>query len=253
MMHCTHCRRFGEEEDYVVLRAQGVQVVQYGVLAVCLAGDKLFQTLGVPTPALYMQHVAPNRFGTAMGAWLVGNMAQSSLTQTGAFEIYANGEHIFSKLHAQRMPSSEELRKGLQGAGLTHITQLQASRGAAGQQQGALGLATLLDTLDSFPGVSHIIYSYLRRDDRRACRLVCTRLRTVIDDNITHVTIHLRQAVEDTMERIALSSLRPTILSLMGTYDTYGAEVANELSSALSAPYVHKLLAAPLSLTRASI
>ncbi|KAL6755597.1 hypothetical protein V8C86DRAFT_2671799 [Haematococcus lacustris] len=122
------------------LLAKGVQVVQYGVLAVCLAGDKLFQTLGVPTPALYMQHVAPNRFGTAMGAWLVGNMAQSSLTQTGAFEIYANGEHIFSKLHAQRMPSSEELRKGLQGAGLTHITQLQASRGAAGQQQGALGL-----------------------------------------------------------------------------------------------------------------
>ncbi|GFH30022.1 selenoprotein T [Haematococcus lacustris] len=331
------------------LLAKGVQVVQYGVLAVCLAGDKLFQTIGVPTPALYMQHVAPNRFGTAMGAWLVGNMAQSSLTQTGAFEvdesclaactqltwlecpnsfpglsqltklrrvrmhninslsavtelaslphlahlelgswvstdqlgssqrfmlpsltvlevtsidasllaaldcpqlqhlvfrtesdpykclcvdsvpslhacvgsllkhcgyvrlkcgpdvtltavlealapwqpsaaalsstcdgmgllvggedaisashlellpsglqdlsfmgctllpdalhpIYANGERIFSKLHAQRMPSSEELRKGLQGAGLTHITQLQASRGAAGQQQGALGL-----------------------------------------------------------------------------------------------------------------
>ncbi|GFH08912.1 selenoprotein T, partial [Haematococcus lacustris] len=103
------------------------------------------EVLATPYPvalpkALLAKHVAPNRFGTAMGAWLVGNMAQSSLTQTGAFEIYANGEHIFSKLHAQRMPSSEELRKGLQGAGLTHITQLQASRGAAGQQQGALGL-----------------------------------------------------------------------------------------------------------------
>ncbi|KAL6752261.1 hypothetical protein V8C86DRAFT_603439 [Haematococcus lacustris] len=98
--------------------------------------------------------------------------------------------------------------------------------------------ATLLDTLDSFPGVSHIIYSYLRRDDRRTCRLVCTRLRTVIDDNITHVTIHLRQAstVEDTMERFARSSLRPTILSLTGPFCSGSAEVASQLSSALSIP-----------------
>ncbi|GFH20607.1 hypothetical protein HaLaN_17757 [Haematococcus lacustris] len=108
--------------------------------------------------------------------------------------------------------------------------------------------ATLLDTLESFPGVSLIVYSYLLRD-RCACRLVCKRLRTVIDGNTTHVTIHLRHrlaptsTVEDTMERFARSSLRPTILSLTGTSGPGSAEVANELSSALSAPS-HKPLAA---------
>ncbi|KAL6753021.1 hypothetical protein V8C86DRAFT_2438749 [Haematococcus lacustris] len=100
--------------------------------------------------------------------------------------------------------------------------------------------ATLLDTLENVSGVSHIIYSYLLRDGRRACRLVCKKLRTVIDGNITHVGIHLDQAisVEDTMERFARSSLRPTTLSLTGpgTTELASERVASELSSALSIP-----------------
>ncbi|GFH08914.1 hypothetical protein HaLaN_03958 [Haematococcus lacustris] len=98
--------------------------------------------------------------------------------------------------------------------------------------------ATLLDTLESVSGVSHIIYSYLLRDGRRPCRLVCKRLRTVIDGNITHVSIRLDQAsaVEDSIERFARSSLRPNVLSLEGPHGSGRAEVASELSSALSAP-----------------
>ncbi|KAL6752260.1 hypothetical protein V8C86DRAFT_603379 [Haematococcus lacustris] len=105
--------------------------------------------------------------------------------------------------------------------------------------------ATLLGTLESCPGMSHIIYSYLRRDDLRACRLVCKRVRSVMDGNITRVTIRLDQAstVEDSIERFARSSLRPNILSLSRPYGSGSAEVASELSSALSAPS-HEPLAA---------
>ncbi|KAJ9520621.1 hypothetical protein QJQ45_007494 [Haematococcus lacustris] len=102
---------------------------------------------------------------------------------------------------------------------------------------------TLLNTLESFPGVSHIIYSYLECVDRRACRLVCARLRTVIDGNITHVSIRLdpASAVEDTIERFARSFLRPNVLSIDGAYGSGRAEVASHLSSAL---FANKLLAA---------
>ncbi|KAL6755655.1 hypothetical protein V8C86DRAFT_2672605, partial [Haematococcus lacustris] len=78
--------------------------------------------------------------------------------------------------------------------------------------------ATLLDTLESFPGVSHIIHSYLECD-LRACRLVSKRLRTVIDVNTTRVTICLDQA----------SHHGPP-------YGPGSAEVVSELSSALSIP-----------------
>ncbi|KAJ9521069.1 hypothetical protein QJQ45_022790 [Haematococcus lacustris] len=105
--------------------------------------------------------------------------------------------------------------------------------------------ATLLGTLESCPGMSHIIYSYLRRDDLRACRLVCKRVRSVMDGNIKYVTIHLRQAstVEDNIELFARSSIRSTSLSLSRPYGPGSAEVASELSSALSAPS-HEPLAA---------
>ncbi|KAL6755601.1 hypothetical protein V8C86DRAFT_2671873 [Haematococcus lacustris] len=114
--------------------------------------------------------------------------------------------------------------------------------------------ATLLDTLETFPGVSLVVFSYLLCDGRRACRLVCKRLRTVVDCNITHVTIRLdpASAVEDTMERFGRSSLRPNILSFDGPLGPGSAEVASQLSSALSAPS-HKLLTALQAVDESSL
>ena len=36
--------------------------------------------------------------GSTMGAWFVGNTVSQNLLNTGAFEIYYDGEVIFSKL-----------------------------------------------------------------------------------------------------------------------------------------------------------
>lgn len=50
------------------------------------------------------------------GAWLVGNALINGLTTTHAFEIYANGELVFSKLATGRLPSLEEFWMGISKA-----------------------------------------------------------------------------------------------------------------------------------------
>ncbi|GFH22844.1 hypothetical protein HaLaN_20366 [Haematococcus lacustris] len=110
--------------------------------------------------------------------------------------------------------------------------------------------ATLLGTLEGFPGVlSLIAYSCLKLGDRHACRLVCKGLRAAIDGSTTHVSIILHQTstVEDSVDRFARSSLRPNALSLSGPLnnnDADCAEVSSELSSALSILSALKHLAA---------
>ncbi|KAG1657963.1 hypothetical protein FOA52_004734 [Chlamydomonas sp. UWO 241] len=86
------------------------------VLALALGGDAVLRFLNMPVPQLYADHVAPNRFGWCMGAWLVGNMVNNQLTATHAFEIYADGQLVFSKLSTGRLPNLAELWAGLEAA-----------------------------------------------------------------------------------------------------------------------------------------
>lgn len=95
------------------LMAKAVTVGQLGVTALALAGDHIFPALGVNPPALYVQY-RDRKVGVCLGAWIVGNLVQNSLTATGAFEVYSAGEKIFSKLESGRMPTVEELTAGLQ-------------------------------------------------------------------------------------------------------------------------------------------
>ena len=68
-----------------------------GLLGICFAGENAFNFIGRPAPQWYLQHIANNRMGAGMAVWFVGNMATSALSQTGAFEIYADG-HLVSVL-----------------------------------------------------------------------------------------------------------------------------------------------------------
>lgn len=103
---------------------------QMSSLAVVLMGEKAFQFFGVPTPAWYTNNIAPNKMGWAMGIWFMGNMAQGALTQTNAFEIYANGELVFSKLQTGRLPNFNELFTGLARAGLRSWEEIMAEEAA---------------------------------------------------------------------------------------------------------------------------
>lgn len=69
---------------------------QIGIAAVMLAGDQIFQALAMPPPPLYLQ-LREKKTGVLMGTWIVGNMIQNSLSATGAFEVYSNGELV--RLH----------------------------------------------------------------------------------------------------------------------------------------------------------
>jgi len=75
------------------LMAKAVTVGQLGVTALALAGDHIFPALGVNPPALYVQY-RDRKVGVCLGAWIVGNLVQNSLTATGAFEVYSAGEKV---------------------------------------------------------------------------------------------------------------------------------------------------------------
>lgn len=79
-------------------------------------GGQVFSTLGVPTPAWYGQ-VAENKMMTFGAVWFANNMA-AQLVNTGAFEIYVDGELAYSKLETGHLPSGMDIIASLAKLGL---------------------------------------------------------------------------------------------------------------------------------------
>lgn len=73
--------------------ARMVMFTQIGVAVVILAGEQIFGALNIPQPQLYLQ-LREKKMGVLLGAWILGNMIQNSLSATGAFEVYSNGEQV---------------------------------------------------------------------------------------------------------------------------------------------------------------
>lgn len=70
-----------------------MMILQFAMLGVVVFGDQLFAALGMPAPALYAD-IRDKKLVFGMGIWVVGNMVQSSLNSTGAFEIYYAGARV---------------------------------------------------------------------------------------------------------------------------------------------------------------
>ncbi|KAG4966369.1 hypothetical protein AAZX31_14G179900 [Glycine max] len=87
-----------------------VPVVQIGVIGVVVAGEHIFPMLGFVAPPPWYYNLRANRFGTIASTWLLGNALQSFLQSSGAFEVYFNGELVFSKLKEGRFPGEIELK-----------------------------------------------------------------------------------------------------------------------------------------------
>ena len=77
-------------------------------MAMVIAGNTIFNALGVPTPEL-VKKLQESPWLHGFLVFMIGNSIQSSLLQTGAFEIYVDGTLVFSKLQTGRMPSFEEI------------------------------------------------------------------------------------------------------------------------------------------------
>ncbi|KAH7282570.1 hypothetical protein KP509_35G037100 [Ceratopteris richardii] len=94
------------------LLIKAVPLVQVAGIAFVVAGDHIFPRLGYASPPhWYNSVVRSNRFGTAAGLWVIGNVLQNTLQSTGAFEVFYDGDLIFSKLKEGRFPADFELRE----------------------------------------------------------------------------------------------------------------------------------------------
>ncbi|RDY01038.1 SelT-like protein, partial [Mucuna pruriens] len=87
-----------------------VPVVQTGIVVAIVAGDQIFPKLGMTPPPWYYS-LRANKFRSIASTWLLTNFLQSFLQGSGAFEVYCNGELVFSKLKENRFPGEIELRE----------------------------------------------------------------------------------------------------------------------------------------------
>ncbi|KAG9134144.1 hypothetical protein Leryth_004827 [Lithospermum erythrorhizon] len=87
-----------------------IPVFQFGVMGIIMGGEQIFPRLGYAVPPQWYYTLRANRFGSIATAWLLGNVFQSFLQSSGAFEVYCNGEPVFSKLKVHRFPGEIELK-----------------------------------------------------------------------------------------------------------------------------------------------
>ncbi|KAA8517784.1 hypothetical protein F0562_015255 [Nyssa sinensis] len=92
------------------LLSKVVPAVQFGIIGIVMAGEQIFPRLGFMALPPWYYSLRANRFGTISTTWLLGNVFQSFLQSSGAFEVYCNGELVFSKIREQRFPGEIELK-----------------------------------------------------------------------------------------------------------------------------------------------
>jgi selT/selW/selH-like putative selenoprotein len=90
-----------------------------GGIALLLAGDIIFRTLGITPPSWY-ETMKANKVMCFIGLFIMNSLGSSMMT-TGAFEVYLNDEHVlFSRLQSggTRLPSGDDLMRSLKEFGI---------------------------------------------------------------------------------------------------------------------------------------
>eukprot|EP01024_Parvocaulis_polyphysoides_P049670 TRINITY_DN48301_c0_g1_i2.p4 TRINITY_DN48301_c0_g1~~TRINITY_DN48301_c0_g1_i2.p4 ORF type:complete len:133 (+),score=16.87 TRINITY_DN48301_c0_g1_i2:268-666(+) len=96
--------------------SSATSVVQMGAIGVAIFGEQLRQFAGLTDemmPPWYFP-LQQTKIGVALGVWFFGNAISNSLVSTGAFEIYYNGQLIFSKLNEGRLPNLADVYDGIE-------------------------------------------------------------------------------------------------------------------------------------------
>uniref|UniRef100_A0A1I7U757 SelT-like protein n=1 Tax=Caenorhabditis tropicalis TaxID=1561998 RepID=A0A1I7U757_9PELO len=86
---------------------QSIGLIKIILLILIMTGSNPFESIGFGYPYL-LQHAHMNKLSSGMLVYMIGNMIESSLLSTGAFEIFIGGEQIWSKMESGRVPSQEE-------------------------------------------------------------------------------------------------------------------------------------------------
>lgn len=107
----------GENYEVTGTKAQMSTLVGYirmFLFIFMFAGEMIINSMGgmQSMPDLVKDlhgYVQENKIKFGMGLFFIGSMVQAQLMQSGAFEIYVNGELQFSKLETGRMPDFESV------------------------------------------------------------------------------------------------------------------------------------------------
>jgi selT/selW/selH-like putative selenoprotein len=78
-------------------------------------GDYIFKAIGIQEPEFYV-FMKNNKMGVFFGLFVLNNLGSQQLA-TGAFEIYVDDVLIYSKLETHRLPSPDDILKGLESLG----------------------------------------------------------------------------------------------------------------------------------------
>merc|ERR1711871_572498 len=95
-------------------------VAQYGFfigIGVIFFGQGLFKAMGMAQPPAWYAAVQENKMQACMFLWIANSLATSQLA-TGAFEIWYDGDLIFSKLEERRWPDPMEVIRALEIRGV---------------------------------------------------------------------------------------------------------------------------------------
>ena len=115
---------------FAVAASKAVNVGTFAAMGLTHFGDQLCAALGAPATPAFVANLQSNKMGSTMGAWFVGNTVSQNLLNTGAFEVFYDGEVIFSKHDTKRLPTIPEIMGGLESAMRRDPEGAAGSRGA---------------------------------------------------------------------------------------------------------------------------
>ena len=96
-----------------------VSITQMVALAWMVLGpNNLFRMVGIQHPPAWTASVQQNAIQIGIFLFLLLPQFVARWTVTGAFEIFLDGETVFSKLAEGRFPNAEELVNAMEAAGL---------------------------------------------------------------------------------------------------------------------------------------
>ena len=86
--------------------------LQFGLIALNIAGDRIFQGLGIAEPGFY-RYMKERKMIAFFFIFIIGNNLSSYFWSTGAFEITFRDQVVFSKLKMNRMPYVQEILENI--------------------------------------------------------------------------------------------------------------------------------------------
>jgi thioredoxin reductase-like selenoprotein T len=79
------------------------RIAQALTVIMVLFGSQIFSALRMPVPQ-WTRDLERNRAGALLGAFIVGNIVASNVYKSGAFEVYYDGQLVWSKLNSGQAP-----------------------------------------------------------------------------------------------------------------------------------------------------